>query len=101
MKKILSVHKNLTFYLLDYDKIIGRAILRNRRFGDRIQLKGRNFTSSVKKLINEKIPPQQRDSLHFIEDEQGLIFAENIGIAQRVAPDGNTRRLLKITVRSE
>ncbi|HAE52177.1 MAG TPA: tRNA lysidine(34) synthetase TilS [Ruminococcus sp.] len=101
LKKILSVHKNLTFYLLDYDKIIGRAILRNRRFGDRIQLKGRNFTSSVKKLINEKIPPQQRDSLHFIEDDIGTVFAENIGISQRVAPDENTRKLLKITVRSE
>ena len=101
LKKILSVHKNLTFYLLDYDKIIGRAILRNRRFGDKIQLKGRNFTSSVKKLINEKIPPQQRDSLHFIEDDIGTVFAENIGISQRVAPDENTRKLLKITVRSE
>ena len=101
LKKILSVHKKLTFYLTDYDKIIGRTVVRNRRFGDRIQLKGRNFTSSVKKLINEKMPPSERDSLCFIADEQGLIFAENIGIAQRVAPEGNTKRLLKITVRSE
>ncbi|MCM1473881.1 MAG: tRNA lysidine(34) synthetase TilS, partial [Muribaculaceae bacterium] len=56
LQKINSVHKKLTFYMLDYDKIIGRVILRNRRFGDRIQLQGRNFTSSVKKLSNEKIP---------------------------------------------
>ena len=101
LKKILSVHKKLTFYLLDYDKIVGRAVVRNRRFGDRIQLKGRNFTSSVKKLINEKIPPAQRDCLHFIEDEEGTVFAENIGISQRVAPDKDTKRLLKIIVRSE
>ncbi len=94
----IVVNKKLTFYLLDYDKIIGRAILRNRRFGDRIQLRGRSFTSSVKKLINEKIPPQERASLHFIEDDEGTIFAEKLGIAGRVAPDGDTRRFLRITV---
>ncbi|MBR1591939.1 MAG: tRNA lysidine(34) synthetase TilS [Ruminococcus sp.] len=101
LKKFLSVHKKLTFYLIDYDKIVGRAVVRNRRFGDRIQLRGRNFTSSVKKLINEKIPPAEREFLHFIEDEKGTVFAEGIGISRRVAPDGNTKKLLKITVRSE
>ncbi|MDE7364563.1 MAG: tRNA lysidine(34) synthetase TilS, partial [Ruminococcus sp.] len=84
------------FFVLDYDKIKGRAVVRNRKYGDRIQLKGRNFFSSVKKLINEKIPEPQRPFLHFIEDSEGTIFAENIGIAQRVAPDNNTKRLLKI-----
>ena len=101
LQKINYVHKKLTFYLLDYDKIIGRVILRNRRFGDRIQLQGRNFTSSVKKLINEKIPASERDTLHFLEDEKGTIFAEKIGIAQRVAPDINTVKFLKISVRKK
>ena len=84
--------------MLDYDKIIGRAVLRNRRFGDRIRLRGRNFSSSVKKLINETVPKELRDTLHFIEDDEGTLFAEYIGVAQRVAPDGNTKRLLKITI---
>lgn len=94
--KFDSVNKKLTFFVLDYDKIKGRTVVRNRKYGDRIQLKGRNFYSSVKKLINEKIPEPQRPFLHFIEDSEGTIFAENIGIAQRVAPDNNTKRLLKI-----
>jgi len=98
MKKFSYVNKKLTFYKLDYDKIIGRAVLRNRRFGDRIQLRGRNFSSSVKKLINETVPKELRDTLHFIEDDEGTLFAEHIGVAQRVAPDGNTKRLLKITI---
>ncbi|MDE6424670.1 MAG: tRNA lysidine(34) synthetase TilS [Ruminococcus sp.] len=101
LQKINSVHKKLTFYMLDYDKIIGRVILRNRRFGDRIQLQGRNFTSSVKKLINEKIPSGERDTLHFLEDENGTIFAEKIGVAQRVAPDNNTVKFMKISVRNK
>lgn len=99
LKKIEAVHKNLTFYLLDYDKIIGRAVVRDRRFGDRIRLSGRDFTSSVKKLINEKIPAHERPYLHFIEDEEGTVFAEQLGIAERVAPDENTARILKISVK--
>lgn len=98
LKKFEAVHKKSTYYLLDYDKIIGRAILRNRVFGDKIRLPHRNFESSVKKLINANVPPESRDTLHFIEDESGTVFAENIGIAERVLPDENSHRLLKITV---
>ncbi len=98
LKKIDFVHKKLTFYLLDYDKIKGTAVVRNRKFGDKLKLRGRNFTSSVKKIINETIPVFQRKTLHFIEDDEGTVFGEKIGIAERVAPDENTSRLLKITV---
>lgn len=98
LKKIDFVHKNLTFYLLDYDKIKGRAVVRNRKFGDKLKLRGRKFTSSVKKIINETIPVSQRKTLHFIVDEEGTVFGEKIGIADRTAPDENTSRLLKITV---
>ncbi len=100
-RKIYGVHKKLTFYLLDYDKIVGRVILRNRRFGDRIRLQGKNFTSSVKKLINSEVPAEQRAELHFLEDENGTIFAEKLGIAERVAPDDKTVRLLKISIRNK
>lgn len=93
-----DVNRKLTFYVLDYDKIKGAAVLRSRKSGDKIQLCGRSFHSSVKKLINEKIPPEERCTLHFIEDEEGTIFAEKLGIAQRVAPDGNTMKLLIISI---
>lgn len=99
LRKIENVHKNLTFYMLDYDKITGRAIVRNRKFGDKIKLCGRNFTSSVKKLINEKVPVNLRSSLYFIEDETGTIFAETIGIADRVKPDENTVHFLEINIK--
>ncbi len=100
LKKNEVVNNSLTSLYLDYDKIIGRAFIRNRRFGDRIKLCGRDFTSSVKKLINEKIPAEERPFLHFIEDDEGTVYAEKIGIADRVRPDGNSRRLLKLTVRN-
>ena len=54
--------------------------------------------SSVKKLINEKIFPEDKPFLHFIEDEKGTVFAEKLGISQRAAPDELTRRILRITI---
>ena len=97
LKKFEAVHKKSTFYVADYDKIRGKLIVRTRKFGDKIKLKGRDFTSSVKKLINEKIPAEERSELLFIEDECGTILAEKIGIADRIAPDTNTARFLKIS----
>ena len=83
---------------VDYDKIKGTVILRGRIYGDRIQLVGCNFTSSVKKRIQEKVPQNRRKTLHFLEDEEGLFYAEQIGMAQRVAPDAATKRLLFLAV---
>lgn len=97
LKKFEVVHKKSTFYVADYDKIRGRLIVRTRKFGDKIKLKGRDFTSSVKKLINEKIPAEERSDLLFIEDECGTILAEKIGIADRIAADTSTVRFLKIS----
>ncbi|WP_303819435.1 tRNA lysidine(34) synthetase TilS [Ruminococcus flavefaciens] len=97
LKKIETVHKKSTFYLIDYDKIRGRLIVRTRKYGDKIRLKGRSFTSSVKKLINENIPSDKRNGLLFIEDEEGTILAERLGIADRTAPDDNTTGFLKIS----
>lgn len=98
LKIYCNVNKKFTNYLLDYDKIIGTMILRNRRNGDKIRLAEKNFTSSVKKLINAQIPPDERPFLHFIDDECGTVFAEKIGIADRVKPDENTASILKITI---
>ncbi len=85
-------------YYLALDSLQGRLILRNRVFGDKIQLAGRGFTSSVKKLINEKIPTELRESLLFIQDDIGTVWAERLGTAQRAAPHKDSSALLKITV---
>lgn len=99
LKKIEAVHKKSTFYSLDYDKIRGKLIVRTRKFGDKIKLAGRDFTSSVKKLINEKIPSEKRNGILFVADDEGTILAEEIGIAQRVAPSADTVRFLIISFR--
>lgn len=99
LEKNEIINKKNNIYFIDKDKVFGTLTVRCRKFGDKIKLFGRNITSSVKKVINETIPPEERGELHFIEDESGTIFGEKIGIADRVAPDVNTVNFLKITVR--
>ncbi|MDE5946747.1 MAG: tRNA lysidine(34) synthetase TilS [Oscillospiraceae bacterium] len=94
-----TTNRSLEIYYMDYDKIKGKMILRNRRNGDKIRLAGRNFTSSVKKLINERIEPDKKPFLHFIDDEFGTLLAEKIGVADRVKVDKNTSKILKIMIR--
>ncbi|MGN1412268.1 MAG: tRNA lysidine(34) synthetase TilS [Oscillospiraceae bacterium] len=100
-KNIGFINKKLTYYIMDYDKIQGKALARGRVFGDKIQLKGRRFTSSVKKLINENIPKEDRPNLCFICDDVGLIFMERFGIAERVACDKLTQNYLTIEIVNE
>lgn len=98
-KTVFAEIKDGSGGIIDTDKVCGDIVLRSRRNGDRIQLAGRNFTSSVKKLLNEKIRPDIRPYIHFLADDTGVIFIENIGVADRVKPDGNTRKSLYITVK--
>lgn len=88
--------------MLDYDKIKGCVTLRSRRPGDRIQLAGRDFTVSIKKRIQEVVPLRKRQTLHFLEDEEGVVYAEDIGIAERVKPVvGITKKLLVLSTEDE
>lgn len=84
--------------LVDLDKISGKIILRNRRFGDKIQLAGRNFNSSVKKLINEYVDYEKRKFIHFLCDDSGLIYMEGFGVSERAKPDKSSKNILKITI---
>lgn len=94
----LIVHKKLSKTLLDYDKIKGVIFLRGRQYGDHVQFAGHQSESSVKKQIQKQVPPQRRQTLHFLADEEGTVFAEFLGVAARVQPDAETKRLLQISI---
>ncbi len=93
-----KIHKNLLKSTLDYDRIIGNAVLRCKRPGDSIRLVNRGMTKTLKKLFSEsKIPAQVRECLAVLSDEQGVIWAEGFGCDERVAVTGKTRRFLCFT----
>ena len=51
----------------------------------------------MKKLCNEAaLPLPVRARLRVLKDEDGIVWAECFGIAQRVAPTENTERFLVI-----
>ena len=90
------VNKTFTNVYPDCDKIQGKIVLRNRRDGDKFVRAGRNFTSSLKKLMNENIPAPERDGIAILCDDEGIIWAEGFGCADRVKFDENTKRYLEI-----
>ena len=97
--KMLMFNKNLTKNILDCDKIKGEPILRNRRYGDKIVPYNRDFHISVKKWLQSDVPKDERKFIHFIEDDEGLIFVEGIGAEKRVKCDNGTKNILLVSVK--
>lgn len=100
-KKARIVHKNFANYYLDYDRIKGDLFLSPRFPGARMRLSGRNFTTLLKKSIQANVPKERRDTLHLLCDAEGIVWAEFIGIADRVAPRADTAHILCISVQAE
>ncbi|MDE6745742.1 MAG: tRNA lysidine(34) synthetase TilS, partial [Oscillospiraceae bacterium] len=85
------VNKNLTFNYADYDKILNGALLRNRLRSDRIKPVGSAHTRELRKLLQEKLPPEEREVAAVIADEKGVIWADHIGVDDRVKVSAGTK----------
>lgn len=92
------VHKKSTNDCMDCDKIQGSVLLRNRRDGDSYIRANRDFTSSLKKLMNEKYAAEERDFIPILADENGIIWVEGFGVADRVKIDKDTQKILTVRV---
>lgn len=93
-----NYHKAHTKSTLDFDKIKGRSFFRQWRGADRLALPGRGFSSQLKTCIQAEIPAPQRRTLYVLYDDLGCIYCEGIGIAARVKPDANSRRILTLSI---
>ena len=92
-----NLHTADTRSTLDFDKILGTARFQQRRRSDRITLPGRGFASLLHKCVQAEVPPPMRGRLCVLYDDIGCIFCEGVGIAARVKPDANSRRLLLLS----
>lgn len=92
--KFENVHKMFANSCLDYDKIKGEIVLRQRIQGDKIRLVNRDFTSDVKKLLKQAFPIEKRKGAFLLADSDGIVFVEKFGAAERVKIDSSTRRVL-------
>ena len=64
---------------------------------EKIKLFGRDFTSTVKKLISN-VSKDERNRQVVISDDLGAVFVEGKGVAERVSVDSNTKNALSIKV---
>lgn len=87
-------------YFLDCDKIFGRLVVRSRQAGDKISLKSRGCTKSLKKLFNElEISPEKRNSVAVFADEKGIVLVEGAGCDSRAAVTKSTERVLVVRIK--
>lgn len=79
-----TVHK----LLFNYEKICGSISITSRRAGDKIRLKGRGCTKSLKDLFRESgMTQKQRELALVVRDELGVIAVCGFGVAERCAPE--------------
>ncbi len=85
--------------MLDCDKIVGELVVRTRLEGDKIRLKNRGITKSLKKLFTEcKTPLNIRNTLPVIADDEGVVWVHSIGVCQRCAVSPDTKSAYIIDV---
>lgn len=92
------VNKNSTIYYADYDTIQGDIVLRNRLRNDVIRPVNSAYTKKLRKILQQKLPPERRKLCAVLEDKNGIIWAEHAGVAQRAAPNENTENYLRIEI---
>lgn len=68
--------------VLDFDAIVGKCVIRNRRAGDRMKVAGSSCTKTLKKLFSER-HFENRGSLPVLCDDEGILWVSGIGCADR------------------
>ena len=90
LKNISKINNLFLNNTIDCDKISGSLVVRNRTVGDKIKIKGRNCTKSLKKLYCEiKLDPEIRDVVPVVADDIGVVWAYGAGVDSRVAADSS------------
>jgi tRNA(Ile)-lysidine synthase len=84
---------------LDCAKINGIILERQRLPGDKLKPCGQGCTKTLKKLYQEAwVPPIERKGLKLLADGSGVVWAERIGAAQRVAPGPGTEKVIAVEI---
>lgn len=96
-KDLQNINKKDTEYFIDYDKISGDMIFRNRSEGDSYQLPNRP-NKTLKKLFNEnKTENRSRGEMLILSDSVGIVWTEFFGVASRCRIDKDTKTYIKIS----
>ncbi|WP_312645108.1 tRNA lysidine(34) synthetase TilS [Hydrogenoanaerobacterium sp.] len=87
---------------LDYDRIFGELIFRQKLDGDKIKLYQTGMTKRLKKLFNEAgLSARQRQNTPVLADEQGVVWVNGFGCDMRAAVTANSKNILIIGIAEE
>ena len=82
---------------IDSDKISGVLFASSRKDGDRIFIKKRNVTKTLKKAFNEmKIPTVKRNEYAVLRDGENIVWVEGIGTDGKYLPDDKSKSVFKV-----
>ena len=82
---------------IDADKLTDSLKMTSRRQGDKIYLKKRKVTKSLKKLFNEeKIPEEKRGEYAVLRCGESIIWLENYGADGNFIPEKGAKNILII-----
>ncbi|MBP1924215.1 tRNA(Ile)-lysidine synthase [Sedimentibacter acidaminivorans] len=96
------VFNNKKSFSIDYDKIIGNLVARNRISGDNIIPCGMTGRKKLKDIfIDMKVPAEKRDKTLIIADESNIIWVEGYRIHNNYKVSSSTRKILKVTIMEE
>ncbi len=88
-------------FLIDYDKIHGELVVRNRAEGDEFHPINR-VNKKLKKLFNEeKIPVTEREKMIILSDDNGIVWTEFFGTSHSCRVTKDTVKCIKISVVGE
>lgn len=83
--------------IIDCDKLKGNLVLRSRCAGDKITLKKRNVTKSLKKLFcEENIPLEIRDSVPVLSDDNGIVWVYGFGVDKRLSVTSDSVNIIYV-----
>lgn len=102
INNLQNISKQGLEYYLDCDKIIGVPVVRSRQAGDKISLKSRGCTKTLKKLFNElEISPEKRNGVAVVADEKGVVLVEGAGCDSRAAVTKSTENVLVVRIKKQ
>jgi len=98
-EKIRYFEKKGLTYCLDCDKIEDVVTLRQKLPEDKLRLPGRGCSKTLKNLFQElDVPPEERLRRVVAADAGGILWVEGIGVDERAAVTGQTKRVMAVEV---
>ena len=87
---------------IDYDKIKGTLVVRNRRTGDFITVRADGAAKTLSDYFtDEKVPPKERDRIPLIADGSEIVWVVGMRIGYRYRISGDTTKALTIAAEEQ